>query len=238
MTEDKKFGQSILDKIREKGLLPKPKWRFLFKNYVVWGFGFLSLLIGSMAMAVILYMFCYNDWGIHKELNQSFLSYVIISLPYFWLIFLGLFIFVVYYNFKHTKHGYRYGLPLILGGSVLASAAMGMLLFGVGLGEAIDDVLSRQTPFYEKIINHRIGMWETPENGRLAGMVLEKKDNRLLLIFALDKRVWQVDIENARIMAPEEPAAGRPIKDNWRALIQSRSIGAFRARPGIFYEKP
>jgi hypothetical protein len=209
---DNKLGQSILEKIKEEKLAPKARWKFLFKDYTIWGFGFLSLLIGSFSVAVILYMLSFNDWGIHKELEQSLLSYIIISLPYFWLVFLGLFILVVYYNFKNTKHGYRYSLPLIIGVSVLTSVLLGGFFFTIGMGEAIDDVLSRQTPFYENIINHRVGMWRSPNDGRIAGMVVDMVGDKLLVIFAMDQNTWQVDISNARTMTAEQPSIGKPIK--------------------------
>jgi hypothetical protein len=209
---DNKLGQSILEKIKEEKLAPKARWKFLFKDYTIWGFGFLSLLIGSFSVAVILYMLSFNDWGIHKELEQSLLSYIIISMPYFWLVFLGLFILVVYYNFKHTKHGYRYSLPLIIGVSVLTSVLLGGFFFALGMGEAIDDVLSRQTPFYENIINHRVGMWRSPESGMLAGMVIEKQNDKLIVVFAMDRELWQVDIGDAKIMISEGVVVGKPIK--------------------------
>ena len=148
MAEDKQFGQFILDKIKEKKLAPKARWRFLLKNYMVWGLGLVSFLVGSISVAVVLYMLTYNDWGVHTELSQNFLAYIIISLPYFWLVFLGLFLAVVYYNFKHTKHGYRHSVSTVLLVSILASVVTGIFFFGIGMGKVIDDILSRQAPYY------------------------------------------------------------------------------------------
>ena len=55
-------------------------------------------------------------------------------------------------------------------------------------------------------------MWQSPESGRLAGTVIGKDSDKILIIFLLNKQEWQIDISKAKIMCQEEPSIGSPIK--------------------------
>lgn len=211
MPEDKNFDQEILKKIKEEKITPKPKWQFLLKEYTVWGVGVFSLLIGALAFSVIIYMFINNDWGIYHEMDKSFLDFIVLTLPYFWLIFLGLFILLLNYNVRHTKKGYRYSLPIILMSSVTLSAALGVLFFEMGIGRGIDDILGERMPLYGKVINPSIDFWSQPEQGRLAGMVVEVFDDNIR-IYDLQRHKWNVDSKDAEIMPMVEIRIGRPLR--------------------------
>ena len=47
--EQSDFDRRLLDKMKADGLSPKPRWRFLLQNYVIWISGALALLIGAAA---------------------------------------------------------------------------------------------------------------------------------------------------------------------------------------------
>ena len=212
MILDNKFDQELLDKIKTKHLLPTPKWHFLLKNYVVWGIGFLSLVIGGLAFSVIIYMFSYNDWNIYDKISSSFTEFVVLTLPYFWIVFLIFFIAVVNYNIKYTKQGYRYHVSVVLALSIIMSMGLGVLFFGLGMGQAIDDILGERMPFYEHIINRRIGDWNRPEAGRLTGMVVSSSTDNNFKLFGFDKHEWEINYANAKFAPFAEIKIGLPIR--------------------------
>lgn len=211
MADEKNFDQEILKKIKEEKIVPKPKWQFLLKEYTVWGFGMLSLLIGGLAFSVIIFMFSYNDWGVYHQIDRSFGEFLLLTLPYFWVVILALFIMVLNYNIRHTKKGYRFSLPVITVATIFLSIVLGIVFYILGMGKAIDDVLGARMPFYEKVVNRQIDFWSQPENGRLAGMVTEVIDGGLVL-YDLERNKWSVDSSEAIIIPMAEIVINRPIR--------------------------
>jgi len=168
------FEHKLVAKIKEEGIAPKPRWHFLLKDYVIWATGTISLLIGAAAVSVMIYLSKYSGWEARPETHKSFWEFFILTLPYFWLIFLGLFVFTLYYNLKHTKRGYRYPVWAIIISSVSASIILGSIFFLVGLGEGINNILAERAPFYGQVINRHMGFWFSPEEGRLVGIITAK----------------------------------------------------------------
>lgn len=212
MINNEKFDQELLGKIKEKKSDQKSRWHFLLKNYVIWGVGILALIIGGVAFSVIIYLLKYNDWSAYKQINGSLLEFVLLTLPYFWVLFLVLFVLIVNYDIKHTKRGYRYPLSILVIASITISILLGGIFFRLGLGEVIDDVLGENAPFYEKIFNRQADFWSRPEEGRLAGMVLSKNGNTEFVILDINQNKWQVQLEQKENLPPFEIEIARPIR--------------------------
>lgn len=186
------LGQKIIDKIKQNSLEPTPRWHFLLKEWLVWLVGGLSLLVGAAAVSVMIYLSKNNDLFIYDQVGRSFGGWLLLSLPYFWIVFLALFVWILFYNIKHTKRGYRYPLFLIALFAILASVLLGGLFSLVGLGEKVDDVLGRQAPFYDLVFNPHIDIWSHPEEGRLSGLVISRVDKSHFALIDREKGEWQV----------------------------------------------
>lgn len=184
------FAEHLLEKIKNENISPKPRWHFLLKNYVVWSFGALALIFGSAAISVIIYLLKYNNWELGLKLDGGFLAFFLMTLPYFWLIFLGLFIFALSYNIKHSPKGYRYSLSFIIIFAILLSIILGELFFLLGLGRKIDDILGQKAPLYAEMFNPQMGFWLRPEDGRLAGLAVLGEEG--LNIIDPTGKVWEI----------------------------------------------
>lgn len=216
MINNDKFNQALLDKIKEKKI--KPRWQFLLKDYVVWFFGVLSLLVGGAAFSIIFYMLRYSDWNVYNQIGESLLIFILLTLPYFWIALLAFFIALVYFNVKHTKKGYKYSLSFILLVDFAISALLGVLFFYAGVSQVIDDVIGERIPLYSKLINPRIDYWSKPEDGRLAGLVvlINEAENKFVLV-DLNQNEWTVEsideVEKMMIASPIR-VFGKKISDN------------------------
>lgn len=213
--------EKILETIKEKHLTPKPKWQFLLKDYLVWGSGLISLISGSFAFAVIIHMIITNDWDVYEYINNSLLGFILVTLPYFWLVFLALFTVIAHYNFKHTKKGYRYHLRTIVIISVTASIVLGTLLYNIGVGQAIDEALSQKLPLYNQFINQRKSIWVRPEKGVLGGVIILIIDDNHFQIKDFHRKMWQVDALRAAkhplveiVVGNRIRIIGRPVNEN------------------------
>src|SRR3990167_8003529 len=99
----KNLIDQTLEKIKSEDIKPTARWRFLLKNYLVWFTAALTLVLGSLAVPVVIHMLTTNDWEIYAYTNVSPAQLVLLSLPYFWLLFLALFVGAAYYNIRRTK---------------------------------------------------------------------------------------------------------------------------------------
>ena len=187
--EEKDISQEILEKIKE--VKPRPRWHFLLKDYLIWFLASFSLIISSLALAVVLYMLIDNDWDIYTSISNSLLEFVFLTLPYFWLVFLGSFILIAYYNFRHTKNGYKYPLSKIFLSSLLINILLGTFLYNIGVGQTIDNMVARRATFYKEFINKRKHIWSRTDEGFLGGMVLAIEDE-YIVIKDMDGNVWTI----------------------------------------------
>jgi len=190
--EDPSFTNRLVDRIKQKKISPYPRWRFLLKDYTVWSAGALALICGSLAVTVMIYLLRYNNWEIRENTHKSLGEFILLTLPYFWLIFLGLFIFILYLNIKHTKKGYRYPVWLIALAAISTSVFIGSLLSFTNLGERIDNIFGAKAPFYDQIINRQLRFWSQPEEGRLTGLVQVVSSTGSFLIIDRQGRSWEI----------------------------------------------
>ncbi len=188
-----KLQQQILAKIKDESLSPKPRWHFLLKERLVWTFGALALSVGAAAVSVMLYLAKSNEWFILADSDRGLAAWLLLSLPYFWLVFLALFLWLLSYNLKHTRSGYRYPTILIALAAILASVILGGAFFALGLGAKIDDILGRQAPLYDRVFNPHIDLWSRPEEGRLSGLVVALTGEEHFLLADRDRGEWRVN---------------------------------------------
>ncbi len=219
------FEHKLLAKIKGEKISPRPRWQFLLKNYVVWLAGLVSLLIGAAAISVMIYLFKFNDWEIYDQTKKSFLEFFVLTLPYFWIIFLSLFIFIISYNFKHTKKGYRYSIILLGGASIMLSVFLGAIFYVAGLGEKLDNILGSGAPFYDQVINRHIDFWSQPSEGRLSGLVIGLTEDGKFILIDRGQEEWLVSVENSKPFSGTIIVIGQPI----RLLGEEIGDHAFRA---------
>ena len=166
------ISNKILKKIKNENLKPKPKWEFLLKNYIFWGAFIISIVIGRLVASVAIFRIINNDWDIAGRLGHNPVTFGFKTMPFFWLIILAIFIFIAYYNFKHTKKGYKFQLPLTIAASIIASIVLGFAFFGAGIAKQMDEQALRRIPFYQSLnFDNRMEMWAQTDKGVLAGEI-------------------------------------------------------------------
>jgi hypothetical protein len=209
---NEEFGTKLLEKMKEEKIAPKPRWQFLLKKYVVLASGVLALIIGGLSTSVAVYFLQDSGLNIYQKIDGSPLRLIFLTLPYFWLIFLALFIFVLYYNLKHTDKGYRYSVAAVAAVSIILSLVLGAIFFQLGIGRLIDDVLGERTPLYSSIMNQQINFWDNPEEGRLTGLVVSQISENEFILLDMDRQIWQIVTAPDYFFLPGIIEASRPIR--------------------------
>jgi len=197
------LGKKVLERIKAEKIEPKPRWQFLLRDCLIWTAFSISVIVGALSFGVILFVFLSNDWDLYKYLQVNPFQHFIFSLPYLWVIVLLVFLALAYYNYKHTKSGYRWEAYYVWGLSILASVILGLLFhFAFGLGEKIDRALSGNLPVYARIHAYcnRKNVWSQPEKGLLAGEVKKIEDDDGFELEDFKGLAWYVEKDEKLLM--------------------------------------
>ncbi len=193
------LASSVLSRINDEKKEPLPRWRFVLKNQTFWILWVLSVLIGAVSVAAIIFVVLNSGWKYRIIMHDSFLGFFFQTFPVLWIVSLIFFIFLGYENFKYTKKGYRYSFASIVLASIGASLLGGVILYQFGLGNVIDQDFGKHIPFHTPILMHQKEAWTNPEDGFLVGNVLEiniENNNMILETFKGD--LWRVDMGDLR----------------------------------------
>jgi hypothetical protein len=207
------LGDKVLKKIKKDCICPKPRWQFLLKDYFIWFLFLISLLLGSFAFCVALYVLITNDWDLYQYLHTTLVGHILVSIPYFWFLFLAIFVCIAYYNFKYTKSGYRCETYFVVGLSVVGSLFLGAFLHTLGTGEKIEEFVSASIPEYEKLTccSLRKDVWVQPGSGLLAGKIVTVMDERNFGLRDFSGFDWQVQEDDDTL--EYDPLQIRPGED-------------------------
>jgi len=189
------ISKQVLNNIQDKK--PKPKWEFLLKNYVIWFLFAISIIIGSLAVSIIIFMLRNNA--------PAFL----IKLPLFWIVILGIFLFLAFYNMQHTEKGYKYSSYIILLISVLISIALGSLIYSFGIADNLEKGAYNRFPIYQKMMHMKAKSLNVPEKGMLAGIIYE--DCKLK---CFDNKIWDISAKECKPINMRVMLKGEQLSDN------------------------
>ena len=198
MTE---IGNKILAVIKEKKLHPTSKFIFSLKSYLWTFFTVLMVVFGSLAVSVIIFYLKNEDWELYKQAGFSQMNFLLLSIPYFWILLSLLFILLAYYNFHHTKFGYRYRFSLVIASYFALSIVIGSITYVFGAGDKIEGLFfNNNLIFYGQIMEKKQEMWHRPEMGFVVGQIIliDMKNNQIDIIDPMQEK-WFVDVSDTRI---------------------------------------
>ncbi|MBT4153142.1 MAG: hypothetical protein HOE53_00670 [Candidatus Magasanikbacteria bacterium] len=205
------FEKKILETLKEKDITPKSKWEFLVKDSMFWSLAALTVLLGAVCVSAIAAILHSGDWDIVEKLGHSPMGYVIALLPHAWVIILVGFILLADYYVRHTKKGYTYSLLAIVAVVVIASIALGLLLFRVGVGHDVDEFLAERVPHYNQYGNKRELFLFHPESGVIAGKVIMIQGDNWNVVDK-QKQNWHIETEEARIWGKQRIRVGMHVR--------------------------
>jgi hypothetical protein len=192
------LDKKILDAIEARGLVPRPAIYFLAKRSVFWALAGLSVVLGAISAAVIIYRISdYVGTG-GRGFDEMPFDDVAELLPGVWLVTFLLFVASAVLAISRTRRGYRYRRLNVIGATAAASIALGALLFVLDVGPVANRLLMNFDA-YRDFTYIPYAEWSRPDQGFLGGAVLDVEDGTGLRLRAFDGREWQVDISAARV---------------------------------------
>jgi len=190
------LSKKIFDKMGESEIKPLSSKYFMFKRSVIWILFFLSIILGCLSSSVAIFQLKHADWDLYQQLGDSFLEFLLLIAPYFWIFFLICFTILVYFYFRRTERGYRYNTGLVILLSIIVSILGGELLYQTGFSEKLENIFAEKIPFYQGVSQQKQRMWVAPEKGLLAGKIAEVKSSQEIELIDFEYKKWIVDISN------------------------------------------
>ena len=190
-----KLSKNVLEKISNEEISPIPKWAFTLKNLLFWSFFLLATVFGGVAFSVVLFVFTDSDIDLFLWGPVTMFSFLILTIPFWWLAFFLIFLGLAQVFFRSTKHGYKSPVVISIVGSVIGSIILGSIVFLSGWANWMDKTLSPALPWHEQIQNRRAQIWEHPEDGFIAGRIVDfSPENQKIVLQDKKGVLWRVDV--------------------------------------------
>ncbi len=169
-TEKKQtLKECVFRRIESTDIKPLSRWHFLYQESFMWSLWLLSVLVGALATAVILYVLKNRHFAVYLATHENFFEFIVEVLPYVWFLLLVSMALLAVYNIKCTNRGYRRSLPTILLSSLALSIGIGTVLQTFGFGFTVDRMLGNHMPLYTSQQKFDERLWQAPMEGRLIG---------------------------------------------------------------------
>ena len=206
-------ADKILEKIEKENIKPIPRWRFIWKENLIWLSYVLFILIGAASFSVILYAIQQSEFELLHHSGHSPAEFLLVFFPLLWfgilLVFLGGSILSAVKSFR----GYKLGFPRWIGYSTLISMVLGTLFFIYGGAQWFEQTFANQVELYESVQEKKIKIWSNPEEGFLSGQIIAVQSDSIRLE-DYNHHIWDIDIRSAFIAPRVLLETGEYIKLN------------------------
>lgn len=204
------ISRKTLKVIEERGITPQPRWHFFARDCSLWCVLASLLILEIVIVETILYVLLDRYWDVYPFLGMGFWGYLFLSLPYFWMVLLFIFGWVVYQNISRIKTGYRYPFYAVLTGSVVGSMAVGSMLLYGGVIVEVHNIFEKQVPLYSSLVYSKEDIWNNADTGLLGGEIMEEiPEEEVFVLKDLRGRHWRVQREAGEERIRDFPKGSR-----------------------------
>jgi heme/copper-type cytochrome/quinol oxidase subunit 2 len=191
-----KISQKIIAKIKKEKIKPEPKWKFIYRNYLIWILAMFMVVFGAISFSITIFTLKHVDLETLKYIEQTRLKFIFFIIPFLWKIFFVIFIILSYFAFKKTRTGYRYHFLFLSGVILITSIILGYFIYILGFGEKLNRALNQTVSIYRNVSPVSENRWHNPEKGLLAGEIIEIKSNQLIIVSDIEEKIWKVELPN------------------------------------------
>jgi hypothetical protein len=202
------ISKLAVENIKQHRIKPLPKFNFIIKRVSVWFIALVSIISGSLAFAVALYLLIDYDQGTFSRLEAGIIFH---ALPYFWFLSLGVFIVLGELYYRQTTFGHRHRLTAITFTYVAITLLAGSVGYVAGIGFKIENSITKNIPFYQKYLYNKENVWTQPERGLLSGVIISI-DGKSLVIADFNNDIWSVVFGSALVRGRVKLEIGEKIK--------------------------
>lgn len=189
-------ADKVLSYIEKENVQPHSKWYFVCTNEFFWALGLVSVTLGALSFAVVLFTYFNAEPELYRVNYDSFSDFLFAWVPIIWILSLGLFTYVGYKNIQHTKRGYKYPFGLIVLTSLIMSIVCGVILYTYGIAGVLDREFERRVPLYRSVQELKREMTLRPERGGIGGEIIDvANDGSSFTVKDFRGGIWVISTE-------------------------------------------
>jgi hypothetical protein len=229
---------TVLARITEEGLAPKPAWHFLLKEWVVWTVASVAFVAGGIASTLTFYI-VNTSFFMEQYIEGSSADRLFDLVPFFWIVLCALALFYTIHAIRETRRGYTYNLRWLVTGSLVLSMVFGYVAHAAGVGENIDTYLLKEFPLYKPLTAFHATQWMHPDAGILAGVVQDIDGNSIVLKSLTGEEHAVSFTTSTKAYLSEQVYIGMPLRivgtstvSDGDTIFRADSVGPFRGRGG------
>ncbi len=194
--------KETIEKIKDQGIAPEPRWKYLVKKYGMWAVFGVIILLGAISFSIAFNLLSQLDWDLYRFAHQSAVLYSLSLLPYFWIVTIGILLALAFFDLRKTETGYKYSwlkMSLVSIGGIIV---IGFVFFLIGLGGKLNAFLIKDIPYYgQHMMMTKESQWMQPNSGFLSG-TLTIISNGKLEINDLNGQKWNVILDEKTLIRP------------------------------------
>jgi hypothetical protein len=192
------FAEKVLERIQEERVVPRPRWQFFVRENLPWVLLLACLVIGAAAAAAMMFAFANAGWKFRVLTHDSWLSFLIETAPFVWILIFIAVVAAVIENIRHTKTGYRYPFSTLLVLGLLGTLVGGALFYAAGIGKRVDEEIGPRFHLVRRTVAfQQQHLWTNPVRGLLAGEVVAVEDGGARFrLRTFDGTEWMVNGED------------------------------------------
>ncbi|MDH5596635.1 MAG: hypothetical protein OEY44_00905 [Candidatus Peregrinibacteria bacterium] len=192
-----KLKAKIMEKIRKEDMTPRPRWHFALRHILL-GTAILStILIGSLAVAIVIRQLTLTDWELIRHLTGSHIKSAFAVMPYIWILFIGITLLAADRLLFYTKKGHRVKPSVIALATVALSLTLGTLAYGIGADEPVENTLRTHLLPYKQWEVRRQAALVKEDRGLIAGEIQAVTPQKEITIRDFRGREWKVDLSHS-----------------------------------------
>ena len=213
-TSTNSIRDRVFSTIDEQHVTPRPCYVFWCQNSAMWVIWLVTVLLGALATAVLLFTSTYRYYDIYEAMNDNFVTFFLQALPLLWVLAFIILMVVAMQGLRATRRGYRLSPVLVGGSSVGASVLLGVVASSLGFGFVVDRTLGEYAPMYVSQAEREHQMWQEPAEGRLIGRVHDGQalDQREVTFVDSAGMSWVMVIEELRQLDKELLTSTQPVR--------------------------
>lgn len=193
-----KLSESIIKKIEENKIKPKPKFVFILKNSAFWILYVLSIFIGARSFELIIFGLRNVEWDFVSKAGTPKLIPLWQLFPLFWLIIFLFMIIAANLGLHHTYNGYKVRMRNIIIINIILSVILGLVFQGVFDSRRFENQIHKRLPIFNSFDLRREKAWHNPENGILSGTIIEVvKPRKIFILDDINHLRWEVDFSHS-----------------------------------------
>jgi hypothetical protein len=203
----------VFSRITADCVTPRSKYVFWCQNSGMWLIWLLTVVLGGLATAVLIFTSTYRYYDIYEAMHDNFVTYFVQALPILWILASVALMALAMRGLRATRRGYRLSPWVVGGSSVGMSVFFGIAASTLGFGYLVDKTLGEYAPMYYSMADREQKMWQQPDQGRLTGhQIPTELVGQTIVFMDSDGKHWQMNIEELRSLDKELLASNQQVR--------------------------